>query len=272
MGLYQPSVTSCSFINVINVGLEKKVLVIVLLTGLVLATYQFSSSQKKIDEFDKKLVRPNLEKLPEEIKLLEKRIAIVKVPAVDNEGNGVATTLKVEALPGEGRILTNINQLLFWVDTQYSIQIAKDVAENTTKVNLSNIDLVYSIETEASIIEGPSAGAALTLATIAVLENRIVNSSVSITGTINPDGTIGPVGGILAKALASKDVGTELFLVPKGQGLQTGYKPLKQCQKIGLINYCTIEYEKESIDITGQSGVEVREVSTVQEALKYFLT
>lgn len=205
-------------------------------------------------------------------KFLERRVAVVKVPAVDNQGNGVATNLKVEAIPGEGRTLTNIDSLLFWVDTQYSIQVAKTVAQNLTNIDLSKVDLIYTIETQASIIEGPSAGAALTLATIAVLENRSVHPNVSITGTINPDGTIGPVGGILAKAGASKDVGIRTFLVPKGQGLQTVYKPIKQCERIGLVTYCTVEYERESVDITEQSGVEIREVSNVQEALKYFLT
>lgn len=206
-----------------------------------------------------------------ETKTFERRVAIVRVPAVDNQGNGVATTLRVEALSGEGRVLTNINQLLFWVDTQYSIQTAKSVAGNITNADLSKTDLIYGIETEASIIEGPSAGAALTLATVAVLGNKNINSSVAITGTINPDGTIGPVGGILAKAKASKDAGAKLFLVPKGQGLQTIYNPVKQCEKTASFTFCRIEYQKGNVDITQQAGIDVKEVSTVQEALKYFL-
>ena len=38
----------------------------------------------------------------------------INLPAVDNQGNGVVAKLKVQVIPGEGRILTNINQLLFW--------------------------------------------------------------------------------------------------------------------------------------------------------------
>ncbi len=195
----------------------------------------------------------------------------IKVPAVDNEGNGVSTTLLVEAIPGKGRVLTNINQLLFWVDTQYSIRTAENVAQNITKIDLTNIDLIYTIETNASIIEGPSAGAALTVATIATLQNKTINPTVMITGTINPDGSVGPVGGILAKAKASKDVGATLFLVPKGQSIQTNYVPVRQCQDIGPINYCSIEYKQERIDITKEAGITVKEVSTIDEALKYFL-
>jgi uncharacterized protein len=195
----------------------------------------------------------------------------LKVPAVDNEGKGVVTRLLVEAQPGQGRVLTDINNLLFWIDTQYSIQIAKKVAENITKINVSSVDLIYAIETNASLIEGPSAGAALTVATIAALENKTINQSVMITGTINPDGSIGEVGAVAEKAKASKDVGATLFLVPKGQGTEINYKPVQKCEKIGPITYCTVTYTTEKIDISKSIGIEVKEVSTIEEALKYFL-
>jgi len=195
----------------------------------------------------------------------------LKIPAVDNQGNGVVTTLKVETKPGEGRVLVNINQLLFWVDTQDSIRTAKKVAENVTEIDASNVDIIYEIETNASIIEGPSAGAAMTIATIAALENKTINQSVMMTGTINHDGTIGPVGGIVAKAKASKDVGATLFLVPLGQAVQTYYKPEEYCKKFGPITYCTTEYKPERIDVAKEVGIQVKEVANIQEALKYFL-
>lgn len=195
----------------------------------------------------------------------------LKIPAVDNQGNGVVTTLKVETKPGEGRVLVTINQLLFWVDTQDSIRTAKEVAQNITGIDTSSIDFVYEIETNASIIEGPSAGAAMTVATIAALENKTINQSVMMTGTINHDGTIGPVGEIVAKAKASKDVGATLFLVPLGQAVQTYYKPEEYCKKFGPITYCTTEYKPEKIDVAKEVGIEVKEVANIQEALKYFL-
>jgi uncharacterized protein len=202
---------------------------------------------------------------------ITRRIVELKVPAVDNEGRGVATNLIVELKPGEGRVLVDVNQLLFWVDTQYSIRVAKTVAQNLTKIDLSKFDLIYAIETNASIIGGPSAGAALTVATVALLENKSLNPEVMITGSINPDGSIGQVGEIIAKAKASKDVGAKIFLVPQGQGIQINYKPVKECKKIGPITYCSIEYEEERIDVGKEIEIEVREVSNIQDALKYFL-
>jgi len=197
--------------------------------------------------------------------------AAIKVPAVDNEGNGVVTWLSVDSNAGEGRTLVDINQLLFWVDTQYSIQIAKFVAENYTDVDLSEIDLVYSIDTEAYLIEGPSAGAALTVATIAAIYNETLDPDVMITGTISPDGTIGPVGGILAKAKAAKDIGAPLFIVPAGQATQTYYRQERTCERIGPITYCSTEYVPETIDVEEQAGIPMEEVSNIEEALKYFL-
>ncbi len=260
---------------VMGIRIEKEMLVIgIVVIAVIIAQYTAMPVGTEIKSITDNVTATKqvTDKLKETSAIVERSLVIISVPAVDNQGNGVSTILKVEALPGEGKILTNINQLLFWVDTQYSIQTAKAVAENITKMNLSNVDLVYTIETEAQVIEGPSAGAALTLATIAAIESKNVNSSVMITGTINPDGSIGPVGGILAKAKVSKDIGAKLFLVPEGQGLQTSYKPIKRCEKVGAFTYCTVEYERERIDITQQAGIEVKEIGNIQEALKYFLT
>ena len=196
---------------------------------------------------------------------------IINLPAVDNQGNGVVAKLKVQAISGEGRVLTNIDNLLFWVDTQYSIKVAEMVAENITGADLSDVDLIYTIETDASVIEGGSAGAALTIATIAVLQNKTVPSDVMITGTINPDGSIGPVGAIFAKAKAAKDVGVKMFLVPEGQGSQVNYAPEKKCEQVGPVTFCTTEYKPQKLDISKDVGIEVKEVSTISDALKYFI-
>ncbi|MEM5772725.1 MAG: S16 family serine protease [Candidatus Aenigmatarchaeota archaeon] len=203
--------------------------------------------------------------------ITESNVVKLPVPAIDEEGKGVMTTLIVEAVPGKGRVLTDINHLLFFIDTQNSIQIAKAVAQNITGIDTSKIDLIYQIETNASAIGGPSAGAALTIATIAALENKTLNQKVGITGTINLDGSIGPVGGIEEKAKAAKEAGIEIFLVPEGQGTQVSYTPKRECKKIGPILYCTTEYLIKKVDVSESVGIQVREISNIKEALKYFL-
>lgn len=197
---------------------------------------------------------------------------VMKIPAVDEEGRGVMTLLEVVTRPGRGRTLVNIDQLLFWVDTQHSIRVARNVAQNVTGADLTAIDLIYTIETNASVIGGESAGAAITVATIAALTNASINPTVMITGTIDSAGQIGQVGAVLAKAMAVKEAGAHLFLVPTGQARQVYYQPVRHCEQIGPFTYCTTEYRAEQIDIAQQVGIEVIEVATISETLKYFLT
>jgi uncharacterized protein len=242
---------------------------IILIAIILLAVLSFLSNLTL-----KSIILPNVT-VGETKKIILSNESILRIsmniPAVDEEGNGVVTKLMVEAKPGDGRVLVDINQLLFWVDTQNSIRVAQKVAQNYTNTDLSSIDLIYAVETNASIIGGPSAGAAMTVATIALLENKSLNQSVMMTGTINSDGSIGPVGEIVSKAKAAKDVGATLFLVPEGQAVQTYYKPVEHCEKFGPVTYCSTEYKPEKIDVSKEVGITVKEVSNIQEALQYFL-
>jgi PDZ domain-containing protein len=65
-------------------------------------------------------------------------------------------------------------------------------------------------------VGGPSAGLAFTLAILDVLTEGSLTGGhqVAVTGTINPDGSVGPIGGIAQKAAAAADAGAEVFLVP----------------------------------------------------------
>lgn len=198
--------------------------------------------------------------------------ATVRIPAVDEEGKGVITELTVQAMQGSGRVLANIDKLLFWVDTQNSIRTARDVAQNYTRINLAQYDIVYTVEAdEASVIEGGSAGAALTAATIAALQNKTIRPDVVISGTINHDGTIGPVGEILAKAKAAKAGNASVFLVPAEQGKGRTYKTERHCEKKGPAQLCTLETVAQEIDISKEAGLPVLEVLNIEEALKELL-
>lgn len=195
--------------------------------------------------------------------------ASIYVPAVNENDEGVVTLLTVQAISelGSGKILVNIDRILFWGDTQDSIRTARNVAQYTRNLNLSNVDLVYTITANASVIEGPSAGAAISIATIFAVENRELNDSIMITGTIEHDGRIGQVGGILAKANASREQGAQLLLVPLGQSVERIEN--LDCEWIGWIEDCRVVYE--TVNVAQQSGIEIIEVSNINEALSYFL-
>jgi len=197
--------------------------------------------------------------------------SLIRIPAVDKDKNGITTSMLVQVFPGSGRILTNIDKLLFWVDTQNSIRRATQVASNITGVDLSKYDIIYTIQANASVIGGPSAGAAITMATIAALQNRTINDSVFITGTVNHDGSIGPVGNVLEKAMASKEAGASLMLVPLTQSSEVTYKNREYCEKIGWVDFCTTETYPVNVNIKDDAGIEVKEVMSIEEAMKYML-
>jgi predicted S18 family serine protease len=79
------------------------------------------------------------------------------------------------------------------------------------------------------------------------------------------------VGGIVEKAIAAKSIGAELFLVPLSQSAQITYESKKYCEKIGFSQVCTIEQIPQKVDVSEKSGISVKEVKTVEEALRYFL-
>lgn len=197
--------------------------------------------------------------------------AEINLVAVDEEGNGVITPLYVGVEPGDGKVLTNIEKLLFWIDTQFSIQTARDIAENITQIDTHNLDITYSLSTNATLIGGPSAGAALTVATVAALQNKEIRHDVMMTGTVQADGSIGQVAGILQKATAAKELGASMFLVPEGQSTQILLKPNETCvRRFGFI-FCETTYEKEVLNIGETVGISVIEVSTVEDAMKYLI-
>lgn len=75
----------------------------------------------------------------------------------------------------------------------------------------------------AGRIDGPSAGALMTVAVLAALHGDTVDPTVTMTGTINPDGTIGPVGGIPHKLEGAAAAGKKTVLVPGGQRYDYDY-------------------------------------------------
>ncbi len=197
---------------------------------------------------------------------------VVEVPAVDQKGNGVPAYIAVEIKPGKGRVLVDIGSILSYYDTQNSARVAVKVAENFTGKSLENYDVIFSFKAPAPVVEGGSAGAAMCAAVIALLEDKKIRDDVMITGTINMDGTIGPVAGILAKAKVAKDENKTTFLVPLGQSRQVEYKEKKSCYGHGNWEFCYTEYTPVEVNIGEKLGLNVTEVKTIEDVVKYMLT
>lgn len=69
-------------------------------------------------------------------------------------------------------------------------------------------------------IDGPSAGALMTAGMAAALRGIPVRPDVTMTGTVNPDGSVGPVGGIQHKMRAAARAGKRVFGYPAGLRMQ----------------------------------------------------
>jgi PDZ domain-containing protein len=74
----------------------------------------------------------------------------------------------------------------------------------------------FDVNIEVGNIGGPSAGLAMTLATLDILSNGNLTGGhrVAATGTIGLDGSVGDVGGVAQKAVAVRRAGATVFFVP----------------------------------------------------------
>ncbi len=152
---------------------------------------------------------------------LDRATVTMWIPAVGQREDGtlfgVASSLEVTMhTPGTGQVFLS-SRPLTQIDMQGSARLAVDTASSITGVDATNADFLFKVETTSITIGGPSAGGAMAVAVAALLQGWNVTEDVVMTGMINPDGSIGPIGGVLQKLEAADSVGAKRFLVPLGQ-------------------------------------------------------
>jgi PDZ domain-containing protein len=83
------------------------------------------------------------------------------------------------------------------------------------------VDYTFPVQIDINTqrVGGPSAGLAFALAIIDDLTPGSLTGGkrVAVTGTISPDGKVGPVGGVQQKAITAKTNDVQLMLVPKSE-------------------------------------------------------
>lgn len=79
--------------------------------------------------------------------------------------------------------------------------------------------LPFPVTIDSGQVGGPSAGLAFALTVIDLLTPGELTggNTIAVTGTIEPDGTVGPVGGVIQKAATAADAGATVFLVPRDE-------------------------------------------------------
>jgi len=198
------------------------------------------------------------------------RSIILYAPAVSREGGGALLTINLTLkYPGIGRLYFSAEPLIE-LDTQATARIAAYVASRTAGFDYYSYDYYVVITSSSLVVGGPSAGALMTIGFISLFLNKTLNDTVSMTGMINPDGSIGPVGGLLDKLNAVAEKGYRVFLIPLGQRIT--YVEERVVEKYPWGYFETIRYKQVDLYEEGAGkGVTVIEVGNIFDAMKYFL-
>jgi uncharacterized protein len=154
-------------------------------------------------------------------------------------------------------------------EIQASAKMAVDVVKKITRADISQKDIVISFEINGTLIGGPSASASIAVATYAALENKAIRKDVVVTGKIEPSGKIGRVDGVFEKANAACEEGIKLFLISEGA---KAYKRKIVEWKLGswdfvLERLVEVDLQKEM----SAKGMEVKEVSTIEDVIRYII-
>ncbi len=180
----------------------------------------------------------------------------MKVFAVTSDDEiALSADLGVTIRSGNGKVWSSVEPLI-GTSTQTTEKIAVEVARKYSD-RVDQFDYFFDINSTASLVDGPSAGAAMGLLLISMLQNKELPSNVSITGTITVDGGVGAVGGVFKKSQEAARIGMDLFMIPKGEARQMVKLP-DGIKSINLKEYARQEW-----------GLTVVEVSTIDDALIY---
>jgi len=148
---------------------------------------------------------------------------------------GDTIELKVEPLIGEPRT----EQVVL----RENPQAAGKAQLGVTLENRPKYTFPVDISIDSGQVGGPSAGLAFTLAILDQLTpGRLTGPDrVAVTGTIELDGSVGPVGGVTQKTEAAISEGAKVFIVP--------------------------DEEYEAAKAAARGRIEIRRVTTLEEAL-----
>ncbi len=189
----------------------------------------------------------------------EYHMKILAVTENPNEPSGMTADLYLEVKPGSGHIYMDTFPLTK-LDTQMSTRFANSIACNYLGMDCDDKDFFYTIRSNSIIVGGPSAGSAITLLTIAALKGYKIDDSISITGTINSGGIIGPVGGLEPKIEAAARSNLSKVLIPQGERFISASNSSSNSSNETIDLY----------EVGRESGVMIREVATIDDVLFEF--
>lgn len=130
--------------------------------------------------------------------------------------------------------------------------MAAFVATSTLSKDLT--DFRFAV-TRGKFFDGPSSGALMTVGFLASLTGATIKPNTTMTGTVNPDGTVGPVGGIPHKFSGAIAAGKTRLGYPIGQRYDYDMNTRKRIDLVELAN---------------SKGASATEISDVWQAYEFF--
>lgn len=183
---------------------------------------------------------------------------------------GALINISAEVRPGKGRVLVQTTPLM-GVVFQDAANTAVFVAESRAGTSLIGSDTIFSItaKDEVPAVDGASAGALMTLLVLAALNETELNESVTLTGTIDSEGNVGPIGGVVEKAQAAKEGGKKLLLLPAENNQIVRYRLISR----DFNGFTITERKPEVLDtkefIEENVGIKVEYVTSIEDILLY---
>ncbi len=143
---------------------------------------------------------------------------------VTNSSNGtlvgVPALLNLTVTNGTGKVFLGSTPLT-QTDTQAQAVLSADLACQLLNLNCDSYNFYYYITSSSAEVGGPSAGSAFTMAAMSILSGKPLNPNVAMTGTANPDGSVGIVGDVSQKSEAAANQHIKTFLYPSTNSISS---------------------------------------------------
>jgi ATP-dependent Lon protease len=121
-------------------------------------------------------------------------------------------------MPGKGRlILTGQLGSVMQESAQAALSYARSHAEdfNVPHKMFTHYDLHIHVPAGSTPKDGPSAGITMLSSILSALTRRLINSEYAMTGELNLQGEVMPIGGVKEKLLAAKRNNIPHVILPK---------------------------------------------------------
>lgn len=152
------------------------------------------------------------------------------LPAVDGSNDGLVVPFEVKYTDGKGELFVNLNGIEVRHDLQLALREASETATRLTDGSLAKTATHVTFEPPSSgvlALRGKSWEAGLTVALVASLRQQSLTRETLITGIVDNEGALLPVGGIETKARASRAVGARELIVPGDEPTEVAVQGLR---------------------------------------------